>query len=205
MPVLSMSPVATGQVGVQPNTWKMTTSDNLATITAAGYFVQGTAGAFLLPNAVLETIYLYGTSAPVNVVLFASINSAGQVTLSVEASAGLGQAAVKAVSNNALPSVASVNGATVAGSVATFQDATGTVGQNPAYFRAQVASYAGGSATFAITDANVVVGDVVNATFATQANAASILTAVAGAGVINIVASANPGASSVNYMVAKPQ
>jgi hypothetical protein len=205
MPVLSLVPVAVGQCGVNPLSFKMTTRDSLATVTTAGYLVQGVCGQFLSPNSVIETIYLYGSAGATTIFLSVAIDQNGVITLSSQAIEGLGQAAAKAVSNNALPSVASVNGATTVGGVATFSDTAGTVGQSPAAFRAQVATYAGGSASFSITDANVVVGDVVNVTFATQANPASILRAVAAAGSITIVASADPGASTVNYMAVKAQ
>jgi hypothetical protein len=65
-------------------------------------------------------------------------------------------------------------------------------------------SYAGGSATIVIPNANVAAGMIVNANFSSQANAAYILTAVAGAGIITIVANTNPGASVIEYQVVSP-
>lgn len=60
-------------------------------------------------------------------------------------------------------------------------------------------SNAGGSATIVITNANIVAGMTVNANFQSQANAAYILTAIAGAGIITIVANTNPGVSVIEY------
>ena len=65
-------------------------------------------------------------------------------------------------------------------------------------------SYAGGSATFTIADANVTAGMVVAANFQSQGNTALIYTASAGAGIITIVANANPGASVVEYAAMLP-
>lgn len=65
-------------------------------------------------------------------------------------------------------------------------------------------SYAGGLATFVVPAANVVAGMTVNANFQSQANAAYILTAIAGAATITIVASANPGVSVVEYQALAP-
>lgn len=60
-------------------------------------------------------------------------------------------------------------------------------------------SYAGGSATIVIPAANVTAGMNVNVNFQSQANAAYVLTAVAGAGIITIVANTNPGVSVIEY------
>jgi hypothetical protein len=65
-------------------------------------------------------------------------------------------------------------------------------------------SYAGGSATIVIPNVNVTAGMVVNANFQSQANAAYILTAVAGAGTITIVANTNPGVSVIEYQAVLP-
>jgi hypothetical protein len=61
------------------------------------------------------------------------------------------------------------------------------------------ASYAGGSATFTIANANIVAGMTVNVNFQSQANAAYVLTAIASAGLITVVANTNPGASVIEY------
>lgn len=65
-------------------------------------------------------------------------------------------------------------------------------------------SYAGGSATIVIPSANITSAMIVNANFQSQANAAYILTAIAGAGIITIVANTNPGASVIEYQAVLP-
>jgi len=65
-------------------------------------------------------------------------------------------------------------------------------------------TYAGGSATITITNANVVAGMIVSVNFQSQANAAYVLTAVAGAGTITVVANTNPGASVIEYVAMTP-
>lgn len=65
-------------------------------------------------------------------------------------------------------------------------------------------TYAGGSATIVIPNTSIVAGMTVNANFQSQANAAYILTAVAGAGTITIVANTNPGASVIEYQAISP-
>src|ERR1700733_1450046 len=61
-------------------------------------------------------------------------------------------------------------------------------------------SYAGGSATIVIDDANIVVGQIVVANFASSATAVKIETISVAAGVLTIVCSANPGASVISYL-----
>lgn len=60
-------------------------------------------------------------------------------------------------------------------------------------------SYAGGSATFVIPNANVVAGMTANVNFQSQTNAAYVLTAIAGAGKITVVANTDPGVSVIEY------
>jgi hypothetical protein len=66
------------------------------------------------------------------------------------------------------------------------------------------ASYAGGSATITITNANIVAGMTVNVNFQSQTNAAYVLTAIAGAGIITVVANTDPGASVIEYQAVSP-
>ena len=61
-------------------------------------------------------------------------------------------------------------------------------------------SNAGGSATITIANPNIAAGMIVNANFASQANAAEIKTVIASAGAITIVATADPGVSVVEWV-----
>lgn len=65
-------------------------------------------------------------------------------------------------------------------------------------------SYAGGSASFTITDANIQSGMVVNANFQSQANPSIIKTVIASTGLLSFVTSANPGASVIEYSAMQP-
>ena len=65
-------------------------------------------------------------------------------------------------------------------------------------------SYAGGSATFVIPNANITAAMTVNVNFQSQANAAYVLTALAGAGTITVVANTNPGVSVIEYQAVLP-
>lgn len=75
--------------------------------------------------------------------------------------------------------------------------------QNQGVIAAQY-SNAGGSATITIRNAAITAGMEVNANFASQANAAEIKTAICSAGVITIVATADPGVSVIEYVACLP-
>jgi hypothetical protein len=81
-----------------------------------------------------------------------------------------------------LPSVALQNAGAIAGSFAA----------------------AGLTATVVITNANVVAGQIVTVNFLSQTNAAYVLTAVAGAGTITVVANTAPGACVIEYLAVSP-
>jgi hypothetical protein len=59
---------------------------------------------------------------------------------------------------------------------------------------------AGGSATISITDANITTSSVVTADFSSQANVSYIEKVTPGSGSLTILASADPGASVVDYI-----
>ncbi|TAL08151.1 MAG: hypothetical protein EPO02_13675 [Nitrospirae bacterium] len=127
MSILQLSPIKSGQVGVQPASYKMLSSDNLSTIMGAGYIKQGTGGQFFNKNDLIEVIYNFGTPTATNVELVVLIDVNGVITLNVDLPGGLGTAAFKSASNNLLPSLSSVNGATVLNHVAKFADTAGTI------------------------------------------------------------------------------
>jgi hypothetical protein len=81
-----------------------------------------------------------------------------------------------------LPSVALQNAGAIAGSFAA----------------------AGLTATVVITNANVVAGQIVTVNFLSQTNAAYVLTAIAGAGTITVVANTAPGACVIEYLAVSP-
>lgn len=61
-------------------------------------------------------------------------------------------------------------------------------------------TYAGGAASFVITDANITANSKVTANFQSSANAVIIQKVTPGAGILTILCSANPGASVVTYV-----
>jgi hypothetical protein len=75
--------------------------------------------------------------------------------------------------------------------------------QNAGVYAAKYTN-AGGSATIVIANPNITAAMVVEANFASQANASIVQTVLAGAGTITIVASADPGASVIEYVAALP-
>jgi hypothetical protein len=65
-------------------------------------------------------------------------------------------------------------------------------------------SYAGGSATIVIADANILVGSIVVANFASAATAVKIETVAVAAGTVTLVCSGNPGVSVISYLAITP-
>lgn len=65
-------------------------------------------------------------------------------------------------------------------------------------------SYGGGSATFVIADANITAGMVVTSNFQSQVTPSKVYTALAGAGTITFVTSANPGVCVIEYAAMLP-
>jgi hypothetical protein len=118
----------------------------------------------------------------------------------------LGQAAFKAVTDNAQTHVASVSGSPGVGAVATFADLDGTITYNTDFFRAQKsATFGGGGTTFTITDANVATTDVVQATLQSATNIVAF-TATPQAGSILITFASDPGGNTtVVYTICQSQ
>jgi len=75
--------------------------------------------------------------------------------------------------------------------------------QNAGVYAAQYTT-AGGSATTTIVAPGVVAGMVVTANFVSQTVAAEVKTAIAGAGIITVVATTDPGASVISYLAMTP-
>lgn len=106
----------------------------------------------------------------------------------------------------------SVSGDTVDGNLGKFSDTAGTL-EDSGIVAANVqlkdstlvgtASYVGGSASFAITVTGLTASSKAVVNFTTQANAASVLTSACGTNVINVVATADPGACTVTYVAFK--
>lgn len=113
-------------------------------------------------------------------------------------------------SNPTKSKLASVFSATVAGNLLKAQDVVGTIGdagisandiQSKSNIVATTASYAGGSASFTMILTGIVATSIVSLSFRTQANPSSILTVVPTMNTLNIVTTADPGASTFNLIV----
>lgn len=229
MSILQLAAIKIGQTGLQPNSFKMLTTDSLATITTAGYLKQGTAGQSFLKNDVIETIYNYGLSNATNIELTVSIDTLGVITLGVSSLPGsitvtgsvtsghvatfassssiqdggaFGTAASKSASDNTKATLASVSGSTITGHLLTAADTAGTVNDAGLSIKSFArAPYAGGSATAVFTDAACTNSSNIVASWATQTNPASILTVTEGVGSFTVVSTADPGVSKLNYIL----
>ena len=90
MSLLELERISVGQVGLKPGSVKMLTTDNLATITAAGYLNgignQIVPSVQLAPSDLIECLYNYVPSTDVGTLVFLSVSiSHGVITLSVAA------------------------------------------------------------------------------------------------------------------------
>jgi len=128
MGITQLTPIKMMQVGVQPGSFKMVTTDNLSTVTTAGYLKQGVGGNTFVNNDLIETIYNSATISPVNIVLAVSVSLlTGIITLSPEASAGGGTASGKNATDNSQPNVSSTVGAFVVNDLIAAADTLGSI------------------------------------------------------------------------------
>jgi hypothetical protein len=212
MSILQFSPVKIGQMGVKPATYKMVSSNSLAEITTAGFLKQGTGGQFLERNDLIEVIASFGTVNVENAQLYVSIDTNGVITLNADIPEGLGQASLKAVSDNALPSVASVNGSTTIDHLASFNDITGTVedsgiAKNTVQLSANIkanrtANIGGaGAGPLSVVVAGFTAASIVTASIQASSNPVEVQKVTATATGFDILFSGDPGATcTVNYV-----
>ena len=156
MSIVSYNVLTPGLVGVTPRRVQIVATDNLATVTAAGYLNrqgQVLEGLSLSPTDVIDMIYSYvaSTNSGTYEVFLPSIASNGVITLNLWANAGdvllpvtSGDFAVfngtsgqikdagYLPSNAAKTNVVMANGATIANHIATYTDTAGTVGEDAA-------------------------------------------------------------------------
>jgi hypothetical protein len=226
MSLLQLVRVSVGQVGVQPGEVKMLASDNLATITAAGY-LNGAGLQLqevnLSPLDVIDCMYSYdsvlGTAS--YVVLTVSISN-GVITLVEDVSQG--DVLLPVVSGNFavfngttgqikdagyLPSnaaktvVVMAGSAVVANHMALFQDTTGTVDDtaataiNNGSVQAGLSGTAGTLISFPSTAAR---GALI---LAAVANAGNTNTTISNAsmGQASVISIPDPGASTANFLL----
>lgn len=241
MGILQLPTQVPAQVGIFPNMKFMVTTDNLATITTAGYL----NGVSLQSNPISSTdllMVIYGfneqTAAGVFGIFTVSISTTGVITLALWANPGdvilpvtpghvavfanangtiedggvIGTAAAKAASDNAQPSLASVDGATVVGNLAMFADIGGTV-EDSGVVAADVQSSANiiagksadiggaGAGPLAVAVTGLTAASVVVAVIESSSNAVSVVSCAAGVDSFDITFDADPGAACiVNYV-----
>lgn len=212
MAILQFSPVKVGQMGVKPASYKMVSSNTLAEITTAGFLKQGTGGQFLERNDVIEVIASYGTPSVENAQLYVSIDTNGVITLNEDLPEGLGNAALKNVTDNAQPLVASVDGATVVDNLASFSDVLGTLEdsgvpkasvQLSANIKAARTANIGGAGAGPISVAvsGLTASSVVTASIQASSNAVEVQKVTATVTGFDILFSGDPGATcTVNYV-----
>jgi hypothetical protein len=150
MSLLQLQRISVGQVGVKPGSVKMLTTDNFATITAAGY-LNGVGNQLpevaLAPSDVIECMYSYNTLTDTgSLAYFIPSMSNGIITLTVQGNpgdvtlpvvsghfsvfsgtTGLMHDAGFAPSNPALSTVSMFSGTSAANALAVYADAVGTL------------------------------------------------------------------------------
>lgn len=214
--------VPQGLPGLAPQLFVATTPDSVEEITAEGYMNDLSPLARTLtgsPNAtergivkINDIVYInYDlvqesdvlpiiTSATLGIFRVA-FDGTDYTLEAFEGAVDLGQAAFKDVTSNAEAKVVSAHGTFTAGGIVASNDTAGTSVQSAAYFRAQTANYAGGSATATITDANITATSVVTLNISASTTAVTVQKVTPGTGSITVLMSADPGASTkFNYI-----
>ncbi len=175
-----------GQLNVNPRLVRIVVGDTLATVEALNYLkplvLQGYS---FLPTDFFFVSYSGGFG-----IFTPTINASG-ITLNPYISTG----------NVTLP-VVNGNFSKFTGTSGLLEDAgvSATTFQQTNTIKCQYGAYAGGSATFSLTVSGVNSSGIAIASFYNQINAASILTVHSATNAINIVASADPGTSTVAFV-----
>lgn len=224
MGILQIKQVEVGEVGALPITIKMVTTDNLATVTTAGYLNNSQLlGVTISPNDILEVLYSYNVSTNAgSFAIFVPTISNGIITLNMFVNPGdvllpvvSGNFAVFngttgqikdagfLPSNAAKTNVVMANGATVVNHIMVSTDTAGTVGN---------------LAGTAINDGSIQAGrDAVAGTLisfpATTANGSLIVAAINAGGAFNttisnsvmgqssVISIPDPGAATGKFII----
>lgn len=212
------------QTGVVPNFQPMVTTDNLATITAAGYLNPNNLMGFNLSQSnMLEVFYdsddQYGTNATYG--LFQVTIANGVITLVADSSEGGVVLPTTAdyfasftnttgtIKSFYYPSdvtkqvVSMLNlGPVTSGNVAKFVGVNGSIGDAGfALHSGTTAPFAGGSSSNAFVTTNMTSASIVTATILAQTNTASIIKVVPGTNTLTVTFSADPGANTtINWI-----
>lgn len=195
----------TGSSGVKPNFKYMVSTDSLGAITTAGYLNNIDLAVYpIQASDILQVIYAYNLQSNSGTYGQFSVSiTNGIITLVAVPASGLGTAAAKAASNNALANVASVSGATVAGHYAVFNDVNGTVSDGGATLSSgTTAAYAGGGTSNAFAATGLTASSKVTANISTSTNSVSINKLVPGTNTLTVTFSADPGAATTVTWIA---
>jgi hypothetical protein len=185
------APIAlSAQTGVIPAKKRMVTTDNLATLTAAGYLNSVTLyeGTPVSTNDIIECLYSYNTATKTGTYeeFAVSISGTGVITLSSLSNAG----------EVVLP--------TTAGNIAVYANTIGGLTQNAATatnngnIQAGVSGTAGTLASFPATGAK---GSLVVAAVANSGNTTTTISNAA-MGQATVISIPDPGGSTGNFLVA---
>lgn len=227
MSLLQLTRISVGQVGVKPGDVKMVTTDNYATITAAGY-LNGIGNQLpevnLSPSDVIECLYSYNTLTDTgSLAYFLPTITNGVITLTVQGNPG--DVTLPVVSGNFsvfsgttglmhdagfLPSDASktrvvmAGSATVIGLIAHFVDVTGTIDDtagavsNLGDINAGASGTQGSFIAWPTTASN---GSFKWAAVGNAGNFAMTVSPVSTLGQASVITVPDPGAATANFML----
>lgn len=223
MSIVSIYTDFAGQIGANPRRVKIVTTDNLATVTTAGWLNNNNLQGYqLYPTDFIDMVYSYNgvTNSGTNDVFLVSITnsvitlsqdvSGGNVILPVvdgnfatfSGTAGKTDDSGYAPSNAAKTVVPMLDAVPVANNLSKFTAIDGTVGD--AGFRVisnTTAAYAGGGTSNAFTATGLTVNAKGSAVIRASTNSVSITKALPGTNTLTITFSADPGAATtVDYI-----
>ncbi len=223
MSIVSITAGVAGQVGVTPRRVQITATDNLATVTTAGYLSNSISAAFqIMPTDIIDMIYSFNVATGVGtygeflpsfsngVITLTQYVSPGDVTLPVvsgdfavfDGTTGKIEDAGYSASDPAKTKVVMANAATVANNMATFADTAGTVKDAGARLIAgTTGAYAGGGTSNAFAVTGLSAASVGSCVIRASTNAVSIAKALPGTNTLTVTFSADPGsATTVDYI-----
>lgn len=229
MGILQITTNTTGQIGVNPRRVKIITTDNLATITTAGYLRSAVLAGYTISNTDILDVW-YGASgsgtaivSPGTYEVFTPSISNGVITLTAWANPGdvllpvvsgdfatfngtTGQIkdAGYLPSNAAKTNVVMATAATIANHIATYTDTAGTVGEDAATAinggNVQ-AGLSGTAGTLASYPATAAKGSLIVAGVANTGNTNTTISNVA-MGQASVVSIPDPATATANFVVA---
>ncbi len=222
MPIISLTTETTGEIGVVPRTVKMVTTDNVATITTAGYLLSSENQGYVFDKTdVFMVRYSYTQAGGGTFGIFTPSFTNGVITLNEWANPG--EVTLPVVANDfanfdgtdgtikdsgysptnaAKTKVVMADAATVVNNLAKFSDTAGTVADAGARIIANTtATYAGGGTSNTFTATGLTASAKGTAVIRASTNSVSITKALPGTNTLAITFSADSGAgTTVDYI-----